>query len=279
QWNLKGHNGPINTLSVLEEGTYLASRVESSELSRKRTFEWIHMETVFNDAIEHVEIDDTQGLLAITGKGRIAIYMAKIEGEGQLHLIHMCPPLSEHRLPALPITAHFYEQGRSLMVGFLDARELGNTAYHEATGTLLIWNLMDGINVYCLSTQPSVTFTFSRRIKVNFRRTCISHIGLDVGGQVGICRSDTGEVYIWEITTGSLRQVLPHGTDLQIVQALACHSFRHAKVYIASGDSGPDDKNPSIVIWSPVRFHCTLVVFQTHRCKRLEGRKQQIDCE
>lgn len=57
--------------------------VESSELSRKRTFEWIHMETVFDDAIEHVEIDDTWGLLAITGKGRIVIYMAKIEGEGQ----------------------------------------------------------------------------------------------------------------------------------------------------------------------------------------------------
>ena len=72
------------------------------------------------------------------------------------------------------------------------------------------------------------------------------------------------------IGTGSLRQVLSHGADLQIVQALAvcirllavsntypntqCHSFCHAKVYIASRDSGSDDKNPCIAVWSPVRL-------------------------
>ena len=49
-------------------------------MSCKRTFEWIHMETIFDGAIEHVEVDDARGVLAITGMGRVAIYVAKMEG-------------------------------------------------------------------------------------------------------------------------------------------------------------------------------------------------------
>ena len=81
---------------------------------------------------------------------------------------------------------------------------------------------MDGMDVYNLTAQQnSVTFVFSRKINANFRRTRISHVCLDASGQVAICGSDMGEVYIYEVSTGSLRQVLPHGTDLQIVQTLA----------------------------------------------------------
>ena len=193
-----------------------------------------------------------------------------------LQLVHKYPLPPEHRLSALPITAHFYEQGRSIMVGFLDSRELwvlhthdtlrsshhsslvsgmtfihgdksgnrssrhrctfqisltdmhdwswhsGNSAYHEATGTLLVWNLIDGMDVYNLTAQQnSATFVFSRKININFWHTHISHICLDASGRVAICGSDMGEVYIYEVSTGSLRQVLPHGTDLQIVQTLA----------------------------------------------------------
>ena len=52
-------------------------------MSCKWTFEWIHMETIFDGAIEHVKVDNTRGVLAVTGMGRIAIYVAKVEGTGR----------------------------------------------------------------------------------------------------------------------------------------------------------------------------------------------------
>ena len=41
-----------------------------------------------------------------------------------LSLIRVDPPLSDPRMPTLPISAHFFNQGRSLMIAHLDSREM-----------------------------------------------------------------------------------------------------------------------------------------------------------
>ena len=45
-------------------------------------FEWVHMETVFDCAIEYVQLDDTHNLLAVTALGRIAVYRLAKENGG-----------------------------------------------------------------------------------------------------------------------------------------------------------------------------------------------------
>ncbi|KIJ10016.1 hypothetical protein PAXINDRAFT_157731 [Paxillus involutus ATCC 200175] len=244
QWTLSGHKGLINTLSFSENSTYLTS----GGLNCQGSFEWVWMEMVFDGAIEHVKTDEAQNVLAVTGMGRIAVYVIKADGTSSasytkhlslliMPLIHIHPPLLEKRLPVLPIMAHFYEQGHCLMVSFLDAREFGNTAYHDASGTLLVWNLVDGIEIYQFISQPTVCVTFIRKIQLQWRRNYISQLCLDARGQIGVCGGDNGEVYTWNI-------------ELQAVQVVAHHSSQYTKHCIASGTSEPEDRHPYIKVWS-----------------------------
>jgi len=102
------------------------------------------METVFNCAIECAQLDDTHNLLVVTALGRIAVYQLAKENGGMngatsimlehcpmgfslaltLSLIQVDPPLSDPRMPTLPISAHFFNQGHSLMIAHLDSREM-----------------------------------------------------------------------------------------------------------------------------------------------------------
>ena len=42
----------------------------------------MHMETVFDCAIEYLQLDDTHNLLAVTALGRIAVYRLAKENRG-----------------------------------------------------------------------------------------------------------------------------------------------------------------------------------------------------
>lgn len=46
-------------------------------------FEWVHMETVFDCAIEHVALDETHHLLVITGLGRSALFQVFPDNSGR----------------------------------------------------------------------------------------------------------------------------------------------------------------------------------------------------
>ena len=47
-----------------------------------------------------------------------------------LSLIRVDPPLSDPRMPTLPISTHFLNHGRSLMIAHLDSREMYNFPLH-----------------------------------------------------------------------------------------------------------------------------------------------------
>ncbi|KIK20952.1 hypothetical protein PISMIDRAFT_104770 [Pisolithus microcarpus 441] len=146
-WSLEGHCGPINCLTFMEDGTHIASGDDSCD----GIFEWLHMETVFDTAIEFVELDHTHNLLLLTTQGRIILYQIQRKNSVvALRLVQAHPSLSHPCLLALPISTHFVQQAHGVIVAFLDSRELGSTAYHEGTKTLLVWNLVDGVDVYQL---------------------------------------------------------------------------------------------------------------------------------
>ncbi|KAI5996679.1 hypothetical protein EDD15DRAFT_2249241 [Pisolithus albus] len=87
-------------------------------------FEWVHMETVFDSAIECVTLDETHSVLAVATLGRIATYQLSKSNHLAMHLLQVHPPLSQSRLPSLPISAHFSDRGHTLMVAFLDSCEI-----------------------------------------------------------------------------------------------------------------------------------------------------------
>ncbi|KIK12474.1 hypothetical protein PISMIDRAFT_120831, partial [Pisolithus microcarpus 441] len=141
------------------------------------------------------------------------------------------PSLSHPRLPALPISAHFVRQAHCVIVAFLDSRELiawnvmpwyqmfhhklrtriGSTAYHEGSKTFLVWNLVDGIDVYRLMDCSPYSLNYIRHFQIQIRRNRICHVQFDSDGKKVITRSDNGQVLIWDVSSGQLVQALHHG--------------------------------------------------------------------
>ncbi|KAI6039511.1 hypothetical protein EDC04DRAFT_2537657, partial [Pisolithus marmoratus] len=132
--------------------------------------------------------------------------------------------------PSLPISAHFLNRGHTLMVAFLDSREIiawnvtpwnqlwhqkarmciGSTAYHDGTKMLLVWNLIDGFDAYQLADQPDNRLLHICHFRVKIRRNHICQVQFDLDGKTAITGSDNGRVVIWDISTGRQLQVLHH---------------------------------------------------------------------
>ncbi|KAI6143966.1 hypothetical protein BKA82DRAFT_3935479, partial [Pisolithus tinctorius] len=141
------------------------------------------------------------------------------------------PPPQHPRLPSLPISAHFFNQGRCLVFAFLDSREviawkiapwnqifhhkmrthIGSTAYHEISQLLLVWNLIDGVDIYHLVDQPTPSLHHVRHLQLKIRRNYICHVQFDSDGKMVITGSDNGQVLLWDVNSGKLAQVLHHG--------------------------------------------------------------------
>ncbi|KAI6143929.1 WD40-repeat-containing domain protein [Pisolithus tinctorius] len=233
-------------------------------------FEWAHMETVFDSAIECVTLDETHSVLAVATLGRIATYQLSKANCLTMRLLQVYPPLSQSRLLGLPISAHFLNRGHTLMIAFLDSREIiawnvapwnqlwhqkirtriGSMAYHDATKTLLVWNLVDGFDAYRLVDKPNNCLLHFRHFRVKIRRNRICHIQFDLDGKTAITGSDNGRVVIWDISTGQQVQVLHHSEDLHVVQVVNYHALQFTKHYIASGSSDASEEQPLLRLWS-----------------------------
>ncbi|KAI5980964.1 WD40-repeat-containing domain protein [Pisolithus albus] len=102
--------------------------------------EWVHMETVFDSAVEYMELDQTHNLLALTTQGRVALYQITKENGGtvSLRLAQVHPPLQHPRLPSLPISAHFFNQGHCIFFAFLDSREMYDPEFRSSLSDLAV---------------------------------------------------------------------------------------------------------------------------------------------
>ncbi|KAI5990706.1 hypothetical protein EDC04DRAFT_2587900, partial [Pisolithus marmoratus] len=139
------------------------------------------------------------------------------------------PNQPSHR--ALTRSCHFFNNGKSLMVGFLDSKEviawnvspwtciwchklvtrIGSTAYHNMTQSLLVWSLHDRVDIYCICNSPTERLLNVWKLRL---QTCDLHIcsvQFDVTGSTAIVGGDNGEVSVWNIESAKLMQVLSHG--------------------------------------------------------------------
>ncbi|KIK12795.1 hypothetical protein PISMIDRAFT_31963, partial [Pisolithus microcarpus 441] len=148
-----------------------------------------------------------------------------------LRVTQVHPPFQHPRLPSLLISTHFFDQSHCVMFAFLDLHEviawkvapwsqmfhhkmrthIGSTAYHESSQLLLVWNLVDGVDIYCLVCQPTSSLHHVRHLRLKIRRNYICHVQFDSNGKVAITGTDNGQVLLWDIDSGQLAQVLHHG--------------------------------------------------------------------
>ena len=84
-------------------------------------------------------------------------------------------------------------------------------AYHEDTQMLLIWNLVDGCDVYSLKDQRLI---HAHHLRLKIRRNRICQVQFDSDGKIGITGSDNGQLLLWDITSGQLVQALQHGEGM-----------------------------------------------------------------
>ncbi|KAF8833958.1 hypothetical protein BDN67DRAFT_868127, partial [Paxillus ammoniavirescens] len=132
------------------------------------------------------------------------------------------PPLARPPRKALAQCAHFFNEGKAVMVALLDSKEIiawsvlswdemwrsrlqttiGHTAWSPQSKHLLLWNLYDGIDVYHVTANKQ---------PVLIKRNNSKQVELGWDGEITIHGTNSSEVHIWRIRTATQSCVLPHG--------------------------------------------------------------------
>lgn len=72
----------------------------------------------------------------------------------------------------------------------------------------MIWNLLDGVDIYQITDRP----IWLCKLRVNVRENYPKQVDFGRRGELAVCGSDKGEVYAWDIASGIQFQVLVHGS-------------------------------------------------------------------
>ncbi|KAI0310151.1 hypothetical protein OF83DRAFT_1025984, partial [Amylostereum chailletii] len=139
------------------------------------------------------------------------------------------PAAAEPPLPSLARSVVFFNDGRSIMVGFLDSKQIiawnlepwaqmwsfrvskriGSMVWSSETRRLLVWNLDDGADVYQLHDNGE--FRHLHNLRVAVKRNFIKLLDLVQHGRIAVSGTDKGEVLLWDTDSGALLQTLIHG--------------------------------------------------------------------
>jgi WD40 repeat protein len=91
----------------------------------------------------------------------------------------------------------------------------GNAAWCESTQTLLVWNLCDGIDIYRIDDRP----IWIGKLAINISRNMVVQVSFGVE-PFAISGSDRGDIYVWDLKTRSLQQVLRHDAGICYSESL-----------------------------------------------------------
>ncbi|KAI0309408.1 WD40-repeat-containing domain protein [Amylostereum chailletii] len=197
----------------------------------EQPFDYMAMYAVFDPQIEAIAIRGAQGALAIVGRGRLALLRLTWDEPGlNVTSRQLEPSLLSPAGTSLARSVHFFNSGKSLMVGHLDSKQMvawnidpwarlwtqtfrkpiGGTAWSPETRRLLIWNLDDGVDVYQL--QQSGRLLHVILLKVEVKHYFPKLLGFGQQGKLALFGGDMGDVYVWDIDSGNLLQTLAHGS-------------------------------------------------------------------
>ncbi|KAH7904670.1 WD40-repeat-containing domain protein [Hygrophoropsis aurantiaca] len=252
------------------------------------SFRFLIMYTVLDGPIEDITINDAQDILVVIGLGRVVLFSVRLDQQSPLKLIHAEPAMPDPPTRALARSVHFFRDGQCFMVFYLDSKEMqvvllnssqghpihartcslawqispwcllwrnklttriGNTSWSEENRMLLVWNLLDGVDVYHFKDEPTDRFTLVRKLRMKIRVSHCVQVDFDLHGKTAIHGSDNGEVFLWTVDSGEQVQVLTHGHGIFIL-FLTYHSPQSNKHFIASGSSDVEDVEASIKVWS-----------------------------
>ncbi|KAH7908124.1 WD40-repeat-containing domain protein [Hygrophoropsis aurantiaca] len=275
--NLSPKEGPVTVIRWFCDGQHPDARFivtgtasGTVQLWKRETArEQFHLSGQFtasaND-IEDIAVEETTKLLAIVSRGRISILKLDTRAAYPFQRMVSEPPSSLPPMKALARKVHFYNSGKLLMVAFLDTKELvtwqvcpwkeiwrwrlntriGDTAWSPDKNLLLIWNLIDGIDIYHVGEHP----IWVRKLVVKVKRNVVKQIEFGKHSQLAISGSDSGEVFLWDIETGKQVLVLIHGSESDLIQTITHHSPQDKRYYVASATSSLGDGMQSVKVWA-----------------------------
>jgi WD40 repeat protein len=89
----------------------------------------------------------------------------------------------------------------------IDKIPRGSSSWSPATNSLLVWNLMTGLDVYQLTEKCTRTRNFFFKLSEH----PIIQVAWGFNGLCAISGSPFGDVFLWNVETGEQFQVLSHG--------------------------------------------------------------------
>lgn len=252
---LKTHQGPIvgvEWIQQLESSGVVTAGADGTlklwkrvfTMSNIHTFEFTSVFSLFECPVENSALDDGHRLFAACGGGCVATIAIDLDSPCPFHEISFYPPRGSPRHPGLPQTVHFLDDGKSIMTGFLDSKDLyswtispwrenwhaklstriGNTAWSPATRLLLVWNLVDGVDVYHIVECP----VFVRKLRVTIDRMYICQVDFGCQGVLAASGTDKGKVRIWNMNSVEQATALTHGHGALLIQTVAaCSTLIH----------------------------------------------------
>ncbi|KAI6104833.1 WD40-repeat-containing domain protein, partial [Pisolithus croceorrhizus] len=238
---IKTTQGPITTLRWLHNNEndghlFLASTGADGTLHVRSIFnnlcasKILCVHTLLDGPVEDLAVNNDHTFMAATGLGRVIVLSISLCTVVPLRYFIADPVPDQPSCRALARSCHFFNNGKSLMVCFLDSKEviawnvspwtriwryklvtrIGSTAYHDTMQSLLVWNLHDGVDVYRMCNSPTEQLLHVWKLHIKTRDLRICAVQFDATRSAAIVGGDNGEVSIWNIESAKPMQVLSH---------------------------------------------------------------------
>ncbi|KAI6139554.1 WD40-repeat-containing domain protein, partial [Pisolithus tinctorius] len=187
------------------------------------------MFTLSEACVEDIVVHDSTCRVAAVARGHIVVLSLDVRCD-----IDPFQPMAWEPLAGLPLCksvprrVHFFKDRKAVFIAFLDSKDIivwglpvwnelwqsklltriGHTAWSSETRHLLVWNLHDGIDVYCMmeNSQPILI----RNLHVKIRRNNPKQVELGWHGEIAINSTDNGEIQLCEVMSGNQRCILHH---------------------------------------------------------------------
>ncbi|OJT09660.1 hypothetical protein TRAPUB_13856 [Trametes pubescens] len=129
------------------------------------------------------------------------------------------------------VAVHFHKDGAALIVSYMAHGIIGGTALSPDHRRIVVYNLIDGLDVYALPPQKKAKVKMSFKLDAKPRQRHKMQVTYVNRGHGVVCGTTTGKISIWETHTGEVAQHLPHDED--VVQAI-CATIVDSTSWIAT---------------------------------------------